>query len=436
MAKTSFNLDSQADAQVFPFGTTSASGEALVTLYKGTAAASTVVLDVKGSQNLGGDLNVTGNLNITGTINETSVTNLNVTDINITLNNGGTTAGADGAGILIEGTSDAVIGAIKFDNTLASKFSVGDGTTQLEIVDVSSVQTLTNKVIGGGQISGNIGGNAANVTGIVLVANGGTGAATLTGYVKASGTSNMTASATIPGADISGNIPGNAANVTGTIAIANGGTGQTTAVAAYDALSPNTTLGDVAYRGTTNNVRLAGNTTAAKQFLAQTGNGTISAAPVWAAIAAGDVPTLNQNTTGTAANVTGIVLVANGGTGLATLTANNVILGNGTSTPLFVAPGTTGNVLVSNGTTWTSAAPAASGAYGRATTVAGTQDSANKVFTIGNALSADSEIISKNGQLLTPGASNDYVLSGTTLTFQAAHPAPKATDVLRAYGQY
>jgi hypothetical protein len=49
--------------------------------------------------------------------------------------------------------------------------------------------------------------------------------------------------------------------------------------------------------------------------------------------------------------------VAQGGTGLATLTANNVILGNGTSTPSFVAPGTSGNVLTSNGTTWTSSTP-------------------------------------------------------------------------------
>jgi hypothetical protein len=54
--------------------------------------------------------------------------------------------------------------------------------------------------------------------------------------------------------------------------------------------------------------------------------------------------------------------VANGGTGATTLTANNVILGNGTSAPLFVAPGTSGNVLTSNGTTWQSTTPAASGA--------------------------------------------------------------------------
>jgi hypothetical protein len=51
------------------------------------------------------------------------------------------------------------------------------------------------------------------------------------------------------------------------------------------------------------------------------------------------------------------VPVANGGTGLATLTANNVILGNGTSAVQFVAPGTAGNALVSNGTTWVAGSP-------------------------------------------------------------------------------
>ena len=59
--------------------------------------------------------------------------------------------------------------------------------------------------------------------------------------------------------------------------------------------------------------------------------------------------------------VTGTLPVANGGTGAATLTANNVLLGNGTSALQVVAPGTVGNVLVSNGTTWVSSAPAASG---------------------------------------------------------------------------
>jgi hypothetical protein len=54
---------------------------------------------------------------------------------------------------------------------------------------------------------------------------------------------------------------------------------------------------------------------------------------------------------------TGTLGVARGGTGANTLTANNVLLGNGTSAPLEVAPGTNGNVLTSNGTTWQSTAP-------------------------------------------------------------------------------
>lgn len=60
-------------------------------------------------------------------------------------------------------------------------------------------------------------------------------------------------------------------------------------------------------------------------------------------------------------SVTGTLPVANGGTGATTLTANNVLLGNGTSALQVVAPGSSGNVLMSNGTTWTSAA-ASSGA--------------------------------------------------------------------------
>jgi len=54
---------------------------------------------------------------------------------------------------------------------------------------------------------------------------------------------------------------------------------------------------------------------------------------------------------------TGILTVARGGTGSGSLTANNVLLGNGTSAVQAVAPGTTGNVLTSNGTTWQSTAP-------------------------------------------------------------------------------
>ena len=61
------------------------------------------------------------------------------------------------------------------------------------------------------------------------------------------------------------------------------------------------------------------------------------------------------------AGVTGTLGVANGGTGLATLGTNSVLLGNGTSAVQSVSPLTSGNILASNGTTWTSSTPATSG---------------------------------------------------------------------------
>lgn len=50
-----------------------------------------------------------------------------------------------------------------------------------------------------------------------------------------------------------------------------------------------------------------------------------------------------------------VTAVANGGTGRSSLTANSVIVGNGTSAVAFVAPGTANNVLSSDGTNWLSA---------------------------------------------------------------------------------
>jgi len=67
-----------------------------------------------------------------------------------------------------------------------------------------------------------------------------------------------------------------------------------------------------------------------------------------------NVSLVNATVTSLASPIT----AAQGGTGLTTLTSNNVVLGNGTGNVQLVAPGTTGNVLVSNGTTWVSNAAA------------------------------------------------------------------------------
>lgn len=70
--------------------------------------------------------------------------------------------------------------------------------------------------------------------------------------------------------------------------------------------------------------------------------------------------------------VTGTLAVGNGGTGASSLSANGVLLGNGTSALQTVAPGSTGNVLTSNGTTWISTSVAGTGdVVGAASSVSG-----------------------------------------------------------------
>lgn len=95
--------------------------------------------------------------------------------------------------------------------------------------------------------------------------------------------------------------------------------------------------------------------------------------------------------------------VANGGTGLATLTANNVILGNGTSTPAFVAPGTAGNVLTSNGTTWASTTPAAAGDVTTNTvqTITGTKTFAGTSSTLAMVLNDAAEVVTASATAAT-----------------------------------
>jgi hypothetical protein len=160
-------------------------------------------------------------------------------------------------------------------------------------------------------------GTASNVTGTVAVANGGTGATTASGartnlglvigtdVLSPTGSAaNLTSFPTF-----NQNTTGTASNVTGTVAVANGGTGATTASGAR------TNLGLVI--------------------------GTDVLAPNGSAASLTSFPTFNQNTTGTASNVTGTVAIANGGTGQTSQTAAFDAL----------SPTTTkGDLIVSNGT--------------------------------------------------------------------------------------
>ena len=121
------------------------------------------------------------------------------------------------------------------------------------------------------------------------------------------------------------------------IVYSDGGGAAASVVNANPTSSSNGTVTSVGGTGTVNGISLSGTVTTS-------GNLTLG----------GALSGVNL-----ASQVTGTLPVANGGTGQTALTANNVVLGNGTSAVQVVAPGTSGNVLKSNGSTWASVAQAA-----------------------------------------------------------------------------
>lgn len=244
-------------------------------------------------------------------------------------------------------------------------------------------------------------GTASNVTGIVAVANGGTGnttaqaemnrvaGATTSGqYLRGNGT-NVVMSA-IQAADVptlNQNTTGTAANVTGTVAVANGGTGLTTAptngqidigstgvgfvrttLSAGTGITITNGAGSISIASSvsavtsvtgTSPVVSSGGTTPAislalgygdtqNPYASKTANYFLAApngaagVPTFRAVVAADIPTLNQNTTGSAGSVSNTVTFNNGGAGDASGTTYNGSVARTISYNSVGAPSTTG----------------------------------------------------------------------------------------------
>jgi hypothetical protein len=178
---------------------------------------------------------------------------------------------------------------------------------------------------------------------------------------------------------------------TGTLAVARGGTN----IGSY-------TTGDILYA--------SGATTLSALNDVATGNALISGgvgtAPSWGKV-------------GLTTHVSGILPVANGGTGLNSSTATNgqLLIGNGSG--LSLATLTQGsNISITNGSG--SITIAVTGVLTSANwvpneTPSGTIDGSNTAFTLANT-PATAVQLTYNGSTLKPGAGNDYTISGTAIT--------------------
>jgi hypothetical protein len=253
----------------------------------------------------------------------------------------------------------------------------------------------------------------------------------------------------------------------------------------HSASLPLTTLGDTLYEDATPAAaRLAGNTTTTKKFLTQTGTGTVSAAPSWDTILAADVPTLNQNTTGSAATlttgrtiqtnlasttaatfngsanvtpgITGTLPVNYGGTGATSLTSGNVLVGAGTGAVTATKAAPTGNFVGDTDTQTLSGKTLTSPVINTGTvgadpttnlgiaskqyvdnlgttslvqgeTPGGSINGSNTAFTTASTFASGSLRVYLNGQRLTAGSGNDYVEVTQGFTMQYA---PATGDVL------
>jgi hypothetical protein len=171
-----------------------------------------------------------------------------------------------GVGLATSIATGAVTSAKLLDGTIAT-------------ADVADAAITDAKIggVAGSKVSGNISGNAANVTGTVAVGNGGTGATTLTSGALLKGNGTSAISAATAGTDylapngsaasltnfptFNQNTTGNAANVTGTVAVANGGTGATTLAANNVLLGSGTSALQVVAPGNSGNVLTSNGTT-------------------------------------------------------------------------------------------------------------------------------------------------------------------------------
>jgi hypothetical protein len=222
--------------------------------------------------------------------------------------------------VTLAGTLGAASGGTGITSYTTGDIIYASGTTTLTALGAGTSSYVLTSNGAGAAPSWQAAPAASGVTSISFGSTGLTPATSTSGAVTVAGTLGTANGGTGSTSTTFVNLT---TNVTGTLPITNGGSGQTTAAAAITALTGTQTAG---------------------QYLRSDGtNAALSA------IQAADVPTLNQNTTGTAANVTGVVANTNGGTGQSSaFTQYGVTYASTTTALATTSAGTTTTVLHGN----------------------------------------------------------------------------------------
>lgn len=380
MAATLIVLDYQAVANTFQFGSSTVAAN--VTVKKGSGATSVIGLTLENSLQVNGSITVTGDLNITGKVNQTNVTNLDVKDYQVRVNFGGTTAGAAGAGLTVEGDTAATIAAIQYLGTSVTKWQVGNGSVMHDVVDDATAQTLTNKTLTSPVLT----------TPKVTVLNDNNGNQVLGFTATTSAVNYILLANSATGTNPSLNAAGSDANISLNLVAKGTGFVQINGVSVVDVSTTQTLT----------------NKTLTTPKIAQ----------------------INDPT-----NNIGVISIVGVASAVNNIQINNSISG---SAPSVQAIGTDTNIdvnIVTKGTGQLKVNGVAVGtsATFHTTSLSGTVNGVNTAFTLGNALGAGSELITLNGQILTKGAGGDYTVSGTAVTFNIA---PATGAVLQSFGTY
>jgi len=351
------------------------------TLNQNTTGTAASAASFTGS--LAGDVTGSQGATVVGKINGTSLAGLTTGILkNTTLTGKPTIAVAADFPTLNQNTTGTAASAASFTGSLAGDVTGSQGATVVGKINGASLAALATGILKNTTSTGiptiavaadfptlnqNTTGSAASFTGSLVGDVTGTQGATVVGKIN--------------GASLAALATGILKNTTstGVPTIAAAGTdylapnGSAAALTNFPTLNQNTTgtaasaasftgslVGDVTGSqgatvvGKINGTSLAGLTTGILKNTTTTGVPTIAVAgtdyltPTGSAASLTNFPTLNQNTTGTAANVTGTVAAANGGTGLSSITTNNLMYGAGTSAVSLLAPhATTGAILMS-----------------------------------------------------------------------------------------